>query len=213
MPVVGCAIGFEQPTGFGQARQRLLVPPDQRTAHADVAQHGGPDRHWVLKGLQHHHRLETAFDTYPDAVVVWIHRDPVQALASRVQLLVEIFEGIAGPIDREAFAAATLAYGREVFARLAGDTLADDPRIHHVNYKDFTHDPIGEIRKVYERADLAFTSEFRFAMEEWMPVNRSDRYGKFRYPIDIFETPTAQLHEEFAPYRERFGVAIEAPKH
>lgn len=175
-------------------------------------QYGGPDKRWVLKGLQHHHRLGTVFDTYPDAIVVWIHRDPVQALASRVQLLVEIFEGIAGPIDREAFAAATLAYGRDIFARMATDPLADDPRIHHIAYKDFTHDPVGEVRRVYERAGLAFTPEFQSAMEAWMPANRSDRYGKFRYPVDIFETATARLHDEFAPYRKRFGVAIEAPK-
>ena len=190
-------------------------PPAQYRIHKVMLQqlqYGGPDRRWVLKGLQHHQRLGTVFDTYPDAVVVWLHRDPVQALASRVQLLVEIFEGIAGPIDRPAFAAATLAYGRDVFARLAADPLADDPRIHHVLYKDFTHDPVGEVRRVYKRAGIAFTPEFQAAMESWMPANRSDRYGKFRYPVDVFETPTAQLHDEFAPYRQRFGVGIEAAR-
>ena len=208
------------PTGWWRVPLAPLAaspqdPPAQYRIHKMMLQqfqHGAPDRRWVLKGLQHHHRLGTVFDTYPDAIVVWIHRDPVQALASRVQLLTEIFEGIAGPIDRKAFAAATLAYGRDVFAKLATDPLASDPRIHHVDYKNFTHDPIGQVGKVYENAGVDFAPEFSAAMEEWMPANRSDRYGKFRYPIDIFETSTAELHEEFAPYRTRFGVAIEAPK-
>jgi len=176
-------------------------------------QYGGPDRHWVLKGLQHHHRLETVLATYPDADVVWIHRDPVQALASRVQLLAQIFEGIAGPIDRAAFAQQTLAYGRDVFARLAKAPMADDPRVHHVDYRAFVSDPIGQVRRVYEKSGRAFTDAFRTAMESWMPENRSDRYGKFRYPLDIFGVPIEQLHEEFRPYRERYGIAIEAPKH
>jgi hypothetical protein len=203
---------------------RVPLPPIAPTPQDPAAQYrlhkmmlqqlqfGGPYRRWVLKGLQHHHRLGTVFDTYPDAIVVWIHRDPVQALASRVQLLVEIFEGISGPMDRKAFAAGTLAYGRDVFARMARDPLADDPRVHHVLYKDFTHDPVGSIRQVYDRAGLEFTSDYETAMREWMPANRSDRYGKFRYPIDIFDTSTTELHDEFAPYRDRFGVAIEAPK-
>lgn len=209
------------PTGWWRVPLAPLAaapqdPPAQYRLHKMMLQqlqYGGPNKHWVLKGLQHHQRLGAVFDTYPDAVVVWIHRDPVQALASRVQLLTEIFEGIAGPIDRKAFAAATLAYGRDVFSRLAADPLAADPRIHHVLYKDFTRDPIGEVRRVYENAGMSFTPEFQSAMAEWMPNNRSDRYGKFTYPIDVFETPTAELHEEFAPYRERYGVAIEVSKH
>jgi len=145
-------------------------------------------------------------------VIVWIHRDPVQALASRVQLLTEIFEGIAGPIDRHAFAQATLAYGRDIFARLAVSETADDPRVHHVLYPEFTHDPIGQIERIYQRAGLPFTEASRQAMLDWAPANRSDRYGKFRYPLEVFGTPTAQLHEEFEPYRARFGVEIERPK-
>jgi hypothetical protein len=175
-------------------------------------QYGGPKKRWALKGLQHHHCLETVFDTYPDAVVVWIHRDAVQALASRVQLLTEIFEGIAGPIDRRAFAQTTLAYGRDIFGKLAASPMADDPRVHHVNYRAFTHDPIGQIEQIYARAGIPFTDAYRQAMLEWMPNNRSDRYGKFRYPLDVFDTSTDQLHEEFRPYRERYGVEIEQPK-
>ncbi|MGE0388358.1 MAG: sulfotransferase [Gammaproteobacteria bacterium] len=208
------------PTGWWRVPLPMVVgtaqdPPAQYRVHRMMLQqiqHGGPVRRWVLKGTQHHHRLPTVLETYPDAVVVWIHRDPVQALASRVQLLVEIQEGIAGPMDRKAYAALTLAFGREVFARLATDSWADDPRVHHVLYKDFTRDPIGQIRRVYARAGLEFTPAYEAAMQAWMPANRSDRYGRFRYPLDVFDTPVAQLHEEFAPYRERFSVEIEMPR-
>ncbi|MBV9509280.1 MAG: sulfotransferase [Caulobacteraceae bacterium] len=208
------------PTGWWRVPLAPIAPSPQDPAAQyrlhkmmlQQLQYGGPKRRWALKGLQHHHRLETVLATYPDAVIVWIHRDPVQALASRVQLLTEIFEGIAGPIDRHAFAQATLAYGRDIFARLAVSETADDPRVHHVLYPEFTHDPIGQIERIYQRAGLPFTEASRQAMLDWAPANRSDRYGKFRYPLEVFGTPTAQLHEEFEPYRARFGVEIERPK-
>jgi hypothetical protein len=208
------------PTGWW----RVPLPPIAGTPQDPAAQYrihkmmlqqlqfGAPPKRWVLKGLQHHHRLDTVLDTYPDGVIVWIHRDPVQALASRVQLLTEIIEGIAGPIDRQAFARNTLAYGRDIFARLAASPMADDARVHHVLYPDFTSDPVGEIERVYARAGLPFTDAFREQMLAWMPTNRSDRHGKFRYPLDVFGAPLDQLNDEFAPYRERFGVALEQPR-
>ena len=40
-------------------------------------QYGRPKKYWVLKGF-HATRFPRFFDAYPDARVVWIHRDPVQ---------------------------------------------------------------------------------------------------------------------------------------
>ena len=49
-------------------------------------------------------------------------------------------------------------------------------------------------------------------MRDYLANNRGDRHGKFRYSTklltDIGEDLDA-LHEEFRPFRERFGVAIE----
>ncbi|MBV9995390.1 MAG: sulfotransferase [Caulobacteraceae bacterium] len=209
------------PTGWWRVPLMPVIsgpqdPPAQYRIHKMMLQqlqYKAPKKRWALKGLQHHHRLGTVLETYPDAIVVWIHRDPVQALASRVQLLTEIFEGIAGPIDRRAFARKTLAYGREIFAKLAESAVADDARVHHVLYSEFTRDPIAQIQKIYDRARLPFTDAYHEAMLSWMPGNRSDRYGKFLYSLDLLDTPVAALHEEFAPYRERYGVEIEKPKH
>ena len=38
-------------------------------------------------------RLEALFETYPDAQIIWVHRDPVQAIASRIVLTGELIEG------------------------------------------------------------------------------------------------------------------------
>ena len=39
-------------------------------------QYRRPTKYWVLKGF-HGHRLKEFFETYPDATLVWLHRDPV----------------------------------------------------------------------------------------------------------------------------------------
>jgi hypothetical protein len=47
-------------------------------------------------------------------------------------------------------------------------------------------------------------------MRSYLRDNKGDRHGKFRYSTDLIGVDLAQLHSEFAPYRERFGLSIEA---
>lgn len=43
--------------------------------------------------------LAALFDAYPDAKLLWIHRDPVQATASRIVLGCELDEGVMGSVE------------------------------------------------------------------------------------------------------------------
>jgi hypothetical protein len=51
-------------------------------------QYRRPRKYWVLKGF-HGFRLEEMFETYPDATLVWLHRDPVQVAASRTMMMAD----------------------------------------------------------------------------------------------------------------------------
>jgi hypothetical protein len=52
-------------------------------------------------------------------------------------------------------------------------------------------------------------------MRDYLANNRSDRYGKFEYSTQLLTDAGEDidaLNEEFAPFRERFGVEIEKRK-
>ena len=184
----------------------------QYELHRMMLQHlqfGAPQRRWVLKGTSHQHRLGALLDAYPDAVFVWIHRDPVVAIVSRIELVSQVYEGIAGSIDRPGFAAATVESAVNSFVAAANDRLAADPRIHHVVYQDFTADPRRLIRHLYEQADLDFSDHFDDAMVRWMAENPSNRYGRFDYSFTPLGVDLDTLDARVAPYRERFGVPRE----
>jgi hypothetical protein len=87
-----------------------------------------------------------------------------------------------------------------------------DPRIHHVRYQDFVADPVKTIGGYYEKYGVPFTAETEKSMRDYLKNNKGDRYGKFKYSTDIIGQDIAKLHEEFAPYRERFGIDIEQRK-
>jgi hypothetical protein len=168
-------------------------------------------KQWVLKGF-HGFRLTELFDAYPDATLMWLHRDPVQVAASRTMMMADILEGIVGPVDLRAAAKMHLQLTRESIANTMTNPLVDDPRILHVRYTDFIADQVGTVRRYYEFRGRRLSSEAETAMRAYLAANPGDRHGKFRYSTnlltDIGEDLDA-LHEEFRPFRERFGVEIE----
>jgi hypothetical protein len=189
-------------------------PRAQYRLHKMMLQHGQfakPKKYWVLKGF-HGQRLEALFEAYPDARIIWTHRDPVPVIASRIQLMGEIIEGIVGHVDWKGQAAQQLAAARASFNATLRNPLIDDERIHHVRYADFVADPAGTIRGFYERCGLPFTSETEGAMRDYLANSKNDRYGKFSYSLDVIDADIGTLNAEFAPYRERFGLEIEERK-
>jgi hypothetical protein len=215
-------IDFRQltPTGWWRVPMGVSVgtfPKDEKAQmaiHKMTLQHcqrGRPEKYWVLKGF-HQHRLRELFDTYPDACMIWSHRDPVQVAASRTALIAELVEGIVGHVDWAAMAKEQLAMLRQDIHVMMTDPMVHDPRIHHIRYKDFTSDPVGTIRGFYEKYGVPFGPETDAAMRNYLANNKGDRYGKFVYSTDMIGEDVEALHEEFAAYRERFDIPIEHRK-
>ena len=209
------------PTVWWRVPMRMIMsglpgdPRAQYALHKKVLQHcqyARPRRRWALKGF-HSARLTALFETYPDATVIWTHRDPVQVIASRIVMAGELDEGLTGSVDWAATARQYLALSRDSIRATLASPFLDDPRVHHVRYPDFVADPIGTIRAFYEKYDLPFTGESASAMRDYLAHNRSDRYGRFTYSLDVIGEDLAALHDEFAPYRERFGLAVEQRNH
>jgi hypothetical protein len=174
-------------------------------------QYARPRKYWVLKGF-HGFRLKAMFATYPDATLVWLHRDPVQVAASRTMMMADIMDGIVGPVDLLAEAKKHLEMTRASIANTMSNPMVDDPRILHIRYPDFIADQVAAVRRYYAFGGRELTAPAESAMRSYLADNRGDRHGKFRYStqllIDIGEDLDA-LHDEFRPFRERFGVEIE----
>jgi len=170
-----------------------------------------PPKYWVLKGF-HGFRLPEFFEAYPDASLLWLHRDPVQVAASRTMMMADILDGIVGPVDLQAGAKMHLELTRASINNTMTHPLVNDARIMHVRYTDFIADQIGVVRRYYDFCGRPLTVGAEAAMRVYLANNRGDRHGKFRYSTklltDIGEDLDA-LHEEFRPFRERFGVEIE----
>ncbi|MAG33768.1 MAG: sulfotransferase family protein [Deltaproteobacteria bacterium] len=177
-------------------------------------QYGADRARWVMKGAAHYTQLEEALETYPDAIILWMHRDPVKAISSRLELEAIMAEGITGqPVDRAARAVGQLAAAQRSLEAVLSDPLVEHPAVFHIRFVDWVGDPIATLRRVYQHFDLEFTRKAEEGMKRWLsdPKNKSDRYGRFRYSLEPFGMSADEMDELFRPYRERFGLPRELP--
>jgi hypothetical protein len=174
-----------------------------------------PERRWALKGTEHHAHLAALKEVYPDAVVIWIHRDPQKVVPSVMELLASFSEGVTGkPVDRPAYGRLVLRRYQANLAKAMASPMVDHPDVHHLRYADFAADPFGQIEAIYRRYDLPFTAATGAAMRAWYdaPENKGDRHGKFKYALSDFDLTPADIEASMADYRARFEIPFEGQR-
>jgi hypothetical protein len=183
--------------------------------HRRFLQHLGwraPGERWVLKAPSHVHALETLFETYPDALVVQTHRDPVRVLASVASLTAALRAGFSDRVDKAEI-------GRDVFhywahgiesaiqSRLGGRIPAE--RFLDVHYPDLVADPLGTVRRVYERFGLPLSEEAERRIRGHLAEQAQERNGQHEYSLEEFALDPEEIAVPFKKYREHFGVRPE----
>lgn len=180
--------------------------------HRELLQHlqwnTGKD-HWVCKspGAQHH--LEALFDVYPDALCVWTHRPLSEIYASNVTLRALIYDTISGkPNDWAIQANAQAMRMKAVVDSLIENAFIDDPRIMHMPFREMASDPVGAVRKIYERRGRVVTGDYENRIRGWLadPANQVDRYGRYPYSYEAFGLDKNWIQQLFADYSSRFGL-------
>lgn len=172
-----------------------------------------PKRRWALKGVEHHVRLDALKAVYPDAAIVWVHRDPLRTFPSVFELNARLVEGVTkAPVDRAALGARLMdIYGTQLDTG-SGSPMIDHPDVYHLLYADFAAAPVDAIAKIYRHFGIALSADARSAMTRWLDDNSGDRHGKFTYSLDDFGISPDALEARFSGYRTRFAIPHEGTR-
>jgi len=176
-----------------------------------VLQSGVPGR-WSLKMPSHSVHLEALLKVFPDARLVWAHRDPYKATGSLCNLLMLPAAMNLKPeaIDKHALGQNCKHQMREhVMRPLAVRERIGDDRFFHLHYADFMRDPMGVIQKLYQWDGLPFTSEVEGRMLAWLEMNPQHKLGKAQYTLDEYGLSMDELKPVFAEYMAAFNVELE----
>ncbi len=165
---------------------------------------------WNLKMPSHALFIPTLLKIYPDARLIWTHRDPFTATASLCSLISLAHLGYAGKVD-----VAWLAenYPRQVAehanrAMDARDAMGKD-RIIDVHYGDLVRNPITTMRKLYAALGNEFSPQAEAGMRAWLDDNPPDKFGKHEYMLAQYGLSVEKLAPLFERYLSRFDIERE----
>ena len=163
---------------------------------------------WVLKCPDHIFALDTLRRVYPDARVVFVHRDPVHVILSVARLTEVLRKPFARSIDRaeigrneeENWVAAA-----EVMVATANREPFAEP-IFHIQYQDLIGDSLQVLDELYRHFKLTLAPDTKARVAQMLAEESRGGYGANRYSFDTYGFDHARLQRRFAPYVERFGI-------
>jgi hypothetical protein len=154
--------------------------------------------------------LETLLQVYPDARLVWTHRDPYTATGSFCSLIKLAHQGFLGTPDI-AWIAEDMPWQAQQHADRIMDSrerLGED-RIIDVHYADLLRDPMGTMRSLYRSLGDDFTAEAEAGMQGWIDDNPQNKFGKHEYRLGEFGLSVEKLAPMFERYLSRYDVERE----
>jgi hypothetical protein len=168
-------------------------------------------RRWILKSPEHVFSIDALTRVFPDAMLVFVHRDPGHVLVSAARLTELLRAPFTTAIDRREIGRKVADYWQEGMQRMV--KVADDvsfplrSRLLHVQYRSLVSDPIGTIAQIYNAFGLEFSQEAREAMSAKVARAPNGGYGANRYLPEEFGIDPECERARASVYIERFDIA------
>ncbi len=170
----------------------------------------GPNR-WVLKCPQHLEQLPVLRATFPDAIYVVTHRDPIAVIQSAVTMMAYAQRMGRRRVETEKL----IEYWADRVERLLRAALHDrrvlpEDRSLDVLFHEFMADDMRTIEKIYAKAGLELNLVARNQLERFTADHPRGKHGRIIYDLKgNFGVDPESLRERFGFYYEKYPVKIE----
>jgi hypothetical protein len=165
---------------------------------------------WNLKMPSHALWLDTLLEVYPDARLVWTHRDPYTATGSFCSLMT-LSNRSSTEKDRSAWISENYPWqAKEHINRIMDfrDKHGEN-RIVDLHYASLMRDPINTMRKLYADLGQELTPQAQAAMQAWLADNPQEKFGKHEYKLGQFGLSVDKLKPIFERYLSRYDIERE----
>ena len=175
----------------------------------------GPKGTWLLKSPEHLPDLEGLLETYPDAQLVWTHRDPALTLSSISSMVHALCKAQDVDVPKAAIGAGMwktwkAGVGRGTASRNSSPRVEN--AILDLAHRDVVLDPVGAVKKIYDHFGRTFTAEHAAAIDKFINDNpAAKRIGKHKHSPEEYGLDVKAIREGLADYYARFGQYCKRP--
>ena len=166
---------------------------------------------WVLKSPVHLRTLDALLDEYPDARLIFTHRDPAKTIPSLASLIYTIRGIVTDRVDAAAIGreqldwwADSLDHAMNVRQKHAdkADQFVD------IHFEDVIADPVATVRGAYAQLGMPWSDEVEQRMRRFLADNPRGKHGTHRYDLDDFGLRLGEIRERFQGYCEALDIPL-----
>lgn len=167
----------------------------------------GGTRPWVLKTPQHMLDLPAVLRVFPDARLIFIHRDPIAVVGSSCslawnQMIIHSDHVDPRRVGREWLRKTELQIDR---MRQARQQIPEAQRID-VRYEDMDSDWKGVMAEIYRFLDMDIAPALPAMTRYMRDAERQQYQGLHRYDLPMFELEADAVGEQFQSYARAFDL-------
>ncbi len=167
---------------------------------------GGDKRHWVLKDPNTHLFASwSLLDTFPDARIVYTHREPVSAMSSVSSLVYAIRESRERALTTEQNSREQLQVWGTAAAKMEPilDTLPAD-RVFDLHISELGADPVGSAERIYRHFNQPVTEATRAAWTQHAATDARSGHGAHDHRLEHCGFSASDVYDCVGSYGERY---------
>lgn len=167
-----------------------------------------PNERWILKAPMHLFGLEDLLETYPDARIVFTHRNPVDAMISGISMVYHWTQFTTGQADLAAISDWYPGLWTEGIKRALKviDKLQPE-NVQHVFHPELSASPTDVIAETYDRFGIRFSKNLSKRVDVWLRDHPRSRFGERNHanPVKEHINPL-KLKESFEFYINEYDL-------
>ncbi len=166
-------------------------------------------RPWILKTPQHMLDLPALLEVFPDARLIFTHRDPKKVVGSAASLAWNQTIIYSDHNDPEATGREWLGKTSTMVERMrkARDTIPRE-RMIDVQYEDMENDWRATMERIYRFLELDMEPAVP-GMQDYQDRSANLKRHPHQYSLEEFGLTEDEVNERFADYTETYGIPVE----
>lgn len=165
---------------------------------------------WVLKTGAHLWGLDHLLAVYPDARIVFTHRDPVDSMTSYASLTSLVRTMSSDEVDRVEIAQDWTARLQRVVTRgmkVREERAYPDALFFDMHFPDFVADQFSVVEKIYETFGLPMSDEGSAGMRAFIEDNPKGKHGAHNYTPEEYGVDPAAVRHAFRDYIAQYSLS------
>jgi hypothetical protein len=165
---------------------------------------------WILKAPEHTFSIDAIRRVYPDAGIIFSHRDPLKIIPS-VARLTEVmrrpFSRAVYPREIGAQFIERWTKGAEIMMHVGGQRPSAP--VFHVKHLDLVREPVETVKQLYGFFGMPFRKETEKRLQRFLKKHSDGDYGSNHYTLERYGIDGRKLSRRFDDYMAFFDVEPE----